>query len=126
MCKYEMDPMSIVEDRADTILSTDRQTDKVKPVYPPFNFVEAGVSGRVSYLFGSSSALEFTRFQQAAVAAVWPLELFTLVSIFSLSEKSKHRLWIPRNESKNLVNIRLGNGLLPDGSKPLRESMLTS
>ena len=27
--------------RADTILSTDRQTDKVKPVYPPFNFVEA-------------------------------------------------------------------------------------
>ena len=28
--------------RADTILSTDGQTDKVKPVYPPFNFVEAG------------------------------------------------------------------------------------
>ena len=27
--------------RADTILSTDGQTDKVKPVYPPFNFVEA-------------------------------------------------------------------------------------
>ena len=24
------------------ILSTDGQTDKVKPVYPPFNFVEAG------------------------------------------------------------------------------------
>ena len=44
MCKYEMDPMSIVEDtdyRADTILSTDGQTDKVKPLYPPFNFVEA-------------------------------------------------------------------------------------
>ena len=28
--------------RADTILSTDGQTDKVIPVYPPFNFVEAG------------------------------------------------------------------------------------
>ena len=28
--------------RADTILSTNGQTDKVKPVYPPFNFVEAG------------------------------------------------------------------------------------
>ena len=28
--------------RADTILSTDGQTDKVKPVYPHFNFVEAG------------------------------------------------------------------------------------
>ena len=28
--------------RADTILSTDGQTDKRKPVYPPFNFVEAG------------------------------------------------------------------------------------
>ena len=33
--------------RADTILSVhrrrDREIDKVKPVYPPFNFVEAGV-----------------------------------------------------------------------------------
>ena len=28
--------------RADTILSTDGQTDKVKAVYPPFNFAEAG------------------------------------------------------------------------------------
>ena len=28
--------------RADTILSTDGQMDKVKPVYPRFNFVEAG------------------------------------------------------------------------------------
>ena len=28
--------------RADTILSTDGQTDKVIPVYPPINFVEAG------------------------------------------------------------------------------------
>ena len=28
--------------RVDTILSTDGQTDKVIPVYPPFNFVEAG------------------------------------------------------------------------------------
>ena len=27
MCKYEMDPASIVRYRADTILSTDRQTD---------------------------------------------------------------------------------------------------
>ena len=26
----------------DTILSTDGQTNKVKPVYPTFNFVEAG------------------------------------------------------------------------------------
>ena len=57
MCKYEMDPVSIVEDtertpryRADPILSTDGQThgwmdrrmDDVKPVYPLFNFVEAG------------------------------------------------------------------------------------
>ena len=44
MCKYEMDPMSIVEEteRTRLILSTDGQTDKVKPVYPPFNFVEAG------------------------------------------------------------------------------------
>ena len=39
MCKYEMDLMSIVEDTE----RTDGQTDKVKPVYPPFNFVEAGV-----------------------------------------------------------------------------------
>ena len=32
MCKYEMDTASIAKD---TILPTDGQTDKVKPVYPP-------------------------------------------------------------------------------------------
>ena len=48
MCKYEMDPMSIVEDTERTWFcpQTDRQidgqTDKVIPVYPPINFVEAG------------------------------------------------------------------------------------
>ena len=44
MCKYHMDPTSIVEDSEQTRFcpQTDRQTDKVKPVYPPFNFVEAG------------------------------------------------------------------------------------
>ena len=39
MCKYWMDPMSIVEDTERTPFCP--QTDKVKPVYPPFNFVEA-------------------------------------------------------------------------------------
>ena len=42
MCKYEMDPASIVEDTERTrfVLQTDRPTDKVKPVYPlPLNFV---------------------------------------------------------------------------------------
>ena len=56
MCKYEMDPTSIVEDTEQTpfCLQTDRRTDgrtdgrkdgktdKVKPLYPLFNFVEAG------------------------------------------------------------------------------------
>ena len=44
MCKYEMDPTSIVEDTERTRFcpQTDRLTDKVKPVYPPFNFAEAG------------------------------------------------------------------------------------
>ena len=48
MCKYKMDPSSIVEDTERTRFCprTDRrpagQTDKVKPVYPPFNFVEVG------------------------------------------------------------------------------------
>ena len=32
MCKYEMDPASIVEDTERTRFCT--QTDKVKPVYP--------------------------------------------------------------------------------------------
>ena len=43
MCKYEMDPTSIVEDTERTRFcpQKDRQTDEVKPVYPPFNFVEA-------------------------------------------------------------------------------------
>ena len=48
MCKYEMDPMSIVENTEQTRFCpqterrTDEQTDKVKPVYPPSNLVEAG------------------------------------------------------------------------------------
>ena len=52
MCKYEMDPTSIVGDTERTRFClqtdgrtdrcTDRQTDDVKPVYPPFNFVEEG------------------------------------------------------------------------------------
>ena len=44
MCKYEMDPTSIVEDTELTWFcpQTDRQMDKVKPVYPPFNFVTMG------------------------------------------------------------------------------------
>ena len=50
MCKYEMDPTSIVEDRERSMIlstdsrtdgRTDSRTDNVKPVYPPFNFVEA-------------------------------------------------------------------------------------
>ena len=40
MWKYEMDPMSIVDDTELTRFCP--QTDKMKPVYPPFNFVEAG------------------------------------------------------------------------------------
>ena len=40
MCEYEMDPMSIVEDTEQTQFC--QQTDRVKPVYPPFNFVETG------------------------------------------------------------------------------------
>ena len=48
MCKYEMDLMSIVEDTErtgfcpQTDRRTDGQMDKVIPIYPPFNFVEAG------------------------------------------------------------------------------------
>ena len=47
MCKYEMDPAIIVEDTERTWFcpqtdrQTDRRTDDVKPVYPPFNLVEA-------------------------------------------------------------------------------------
>ena len=48
MCKYEMYPTSFVEVTERTRFcpqmdgQTDRRTDDVKPVYPPFNFVEAG------------------------------------------------------------------------------------
>ena len=47
LCKYEMDPMSIVEDTDQTRFypQTDKwtvgRTEKVEPVYPSFNFVEA-------------------------------------------------------------------------------------
>ena len=59
MSKYEMDPTSIVEDtewtrfcpRIDrrTDRQMDRKTNKLKPVYPPFNFVAAGVIMNVEY-----------------------------------------------------------------------------
>ena len=44
MCKCEMDPTSIVEDTEWTRFcpQMDKRTDDVKPVYPPFDFVEAG------------------------------------------------------------------------------------
>ena len=44
MYKYEMDSTGIIEDTERTRFcpQTDRQTDKVKPVYPLFNFVEGG------------------------------------------------------------------------------------
>ena len=45
MCKYQMDLVSIVE----VTERTDGQTDEVKPVYPPFNFVEAGGGGGGGY-----------------------------------------------------------------------------
>ena len=40
MCKYEMVPRRIIEDTERTRFCP--QTDKKKPVYPLFNFVEAG------------------------------------------------------------------------------------
>ena len=43
MCKYEKDPMSIVEDTEGMILSTDGQTDKVKPVYLLSTLLKRGV-----------------------------------------------------------------------------------
>ena len=44
MCKYEMGTASVVEDTEQPRFcpQTDRRTDKVKPVYPTFNFVEEG------------------------------------------------------------------------------------
>ena len=44
MCKYEMDPTSIAEDTERTWFcpQTDRQMDKMKPIYPPLNFVTMG------------------------------------------------------------------------------------
>ena len=42
MYKYEMDPTNIVEGTEQTPFrpQTERQMDKVKPVYPTSNFVE--------------------------------------------------------------------------------------
>ena len=42
MCKYEKDPASIRSGHDSVHRQTDGWTDKVKPVYPPFNFVEGG------------------------------------------------------------------------------------
>ena len=40
MCKYEMDPLSIMEDTEQTRFCP--QTDKVKPVYPPPTLLSEG------------------------------------------------------------------------------------
>ena len=50
MCKYEMNAMSIVEDTEQTRFCP--QMDKVKPVYPPFNFVEArGIKMYLQFIY---------------------------------------------------------------------------
>ena len=56
MCKYEMDPTSIVEDTERTRFCP--QTDKVKPVYPPFQFVEGG-GGYNEYIWLSQHNYDF-------------------------------------------------------------------
>ena len=59
MCKYEMDPMGIVEDIEQTrFLSTDGQTDRRTdgPVYPPFNFVKTGGITRTPVFWGCPPA----------------------------------------------------------------------
>ena len=55
MCKYELDQDNIVENTEQIwFLSTDggqtdRRMDKVKPVYPPSNFIEAALRwGRIN------------------------------------------------------------------------------
>ena len=40
MIEYEIDPVSIVEDTGS--VHRQRWMDKLKPVYLPFNFIEAG------------------------------------------------------------------------------------
>ena len=75
MCKYEMDPMSIVEDTERTRFCpqmdrwTSGQTDKVIPVYPLFNLVEAG--GIIIFLscnFHFTQANELTDMEEAISA----------------------------------------------------------
>ena len=53
MCKYELDPASIVKDTKWTRFcpQTDGRMNKVRPVKPPFNFVEAGMIKINKYIY---------------------------------------------------------------------------
>ena len=82
--------------KANTILYTDRQTDKVKPVYTlQLRWAEGIIM--FWWLSGKTNAI--------TPITHWP----------------SYAIW----QQKFCVNIVSGNGLLPDGTKPLPQPMLT-
>ena len=91
MCKYEMDPMSIVEDTdGQTDRRTNGQTDKVKPVYPPFNFVEAG--GITSLSWSKVKTTVKLRAEHREKMARYNMHDFFLHEILCIKKKMNHNI----------------------------------
>ena len=113
MCKYEMDLMSIIEDTERTRFCpqtdrrTDGQTDKVIPVYPPFNFVEAG-GIIIHHLFiHKHSMLDYW------LMCPYPCQSLSLVCALTmtLSSSLKDWCWWACGPQQEVVNSLLHNGL---------------
>ena len=86
MCKYETDPTSIVKDTEQTRFCTqmdrrtDGQKDKVKPVYPPFNFVK--VAGIISVVIQKIyiSITSFVDILDTKLVITMPTNVFDFLS----------------------------------------------
>ena len=97
MCKYEMDPASIVEDAERTRFcpQTDGLADKVKPVYPPSTSLSGGVWLNVGYALSHKSiSCSQNHFKQA-----WWLKIVWNLSLEYISNSRKRgvkNVWLQR------------------------------
>ena len=152
MCKYEMDPTRSVGTTERTRdagrCGTDRRTDRVKPIYP-----QTTSGHHLNQVENGSPPDSFLVLFMGVSPTTFPLKGFTgkkeeniheITCRHCLSHWSKFH-WIIMQAAKWYssetslteakwchmvthiwVNIGSGNGLLPDGTKPLPAPMLTS
>ena len=94
MCKYKMDLANIVKDTEwtqfcpQTDRQMDRRTDMVKPVYPPFSFIEAGGITRKMELLNAGYHRITTWSWQSRTDSIWCLRTMpSLVHILACCQQ---------------------------------------